>query len=156
MRNQMPIKQRASKAQGMNHLEILPPAVVALILQQCSGDARKALLRVSRFTRDAVLHAARSVQLDLRDGDAAEARMPLVRFLHRICSADNGRLSLVLDATKVRHQQTHCKLLANLLHYGILQRGWHSVKELTIKVGFCFCCGLMVSTCAHDLCHPDN
>jgi hypothetical protein len=139
--------QRVSKAEGLDNL---PVPVLSLIFQNCSPATRSSLLQVSRLTRDTVLGDARSIGLKLSNSDTMTARKPLARLLSRVCSAGSQRLALVLDATEVLQDAAQHRLLSSLLHDGIIKRGWQSVKEVTIKVGFC------VQGCSVSLSSPSR
>jgi hypothetical protein len=127
-------EQRVSKAVW---LDSLPASVLTLIFQECSSATRRSLLQVSRLTRDTVLGDARSAGLKLTSLDTPATCKPLARLLKRVCSAGSQRLALILDGKKVRKESAQHQLLSSLLHHGIIKRGWQSVKEVTVKVGFC-------------------
>jgi hypothetical protein len=129
------MSQRVSKAEGL--LDSLPLPILSLILQRCSSATRRSLLQVSRLTRDTVLGDARSLELTLSNSDTPATCKPLARLLGRICSGRSERLALVLDATKMVGDSAQHLLLPSLLHHGLCQRGWQSVREVTVKVGYC-------------------
>jgi hypothetical protein len=116
-------------------LDSLPLPALSLIFQNCSSATRRSLLQVSRLSRDIVLCDSRSVNLKLTASDTPAACKPLARLLDRVCSNRSERLTVVLDATEALQKSAQRLLLSRLLHHGLVQRGWQSVKEVTAKVG---------------------
>jgi hypothetical protein len=124
--------QQGSDAEKGTGLVDLPLGALELIYQNSSAQTRKALFGVSRWGTDVVLRESRSLKLSLRDGGSTETR---ARLLQKACDlAEDGKLSLALDATRVHDKLSNWGLLGFLLGPGVSQSGWHSVRELQLRV----------------------
>jgi hypothetical protein len=129
---------KGKQLEEQNSLLSLPLAALSLVHQLLDAASYNSVLCSSREGRDLVLGEARSIRLKLKDGDTPALRKPLVRLLNRACkSAEDGRLSLVLDASSVLDSESQANLFQDLLAPALGSRGWASVNSLELQVGFC-------------------